>query len=313
MVSIVPLHVWLPNAQRGRADRRLRRSSSALLIGLGPYGYIRFCVPILPDASVDSAPVVAVLAIAAMLGSSVLALAQRDWKRLVAYSSISQISLATLGMLALTPAGITGAMVQQIAHGISIGALLLIAGVANARRQTYEIAESSGLRKRMPRLAAVFLIAIISAIALAARNVLPPVYAHNRWWGGAAAVSLVLTAACWLRLYARTMLGGGGDSRNTSVRDLTAFEMATLAPLVVLSIGMGLNPAPVVQRLGTSVGRVAIRIDPAYGATVVLGSDCATPAKPDPAGPPPAFVLTEPCADGSDATRPERPPDGIRR
>jgi NADH-quinone oxidoreductase subunit M len=273
---------------------------------LGTYGLIRFCLPILPHSTVDFAPAIALVAIAASLCSGVMALAQRDGKRLIAYSSLNQISLAILATFALTPAGLMGSLVQQIACGISLSALLLI-----ARRQMPGVVQN-GLWRSMPRFATVFLIASVSAVALAALNVLPPVYARSRWWAVAATAGIVLAAGSWLRLYGRTV-ARQRDS-NAPPGDLTAREVATLAPLVVIAIWIALDPAPLLRRLETSVGRVAIRIDPAYGATVTLGSDCATPAKPDPAGPPPVFVLAEPCADGSDAaSKPGPPSDGPRR
>ncbi len=296
-VPMFPLHSWLPAAQTA-APTAGSVMLAAVLLKMGTYGFIRFSLPILPDASRYFATMIALLAIVGILYGAIAALAQRDWKRLVAYSSISQVSLAILAMFALTPAGLMGSMVLQITHGISTAALLLIGSAgAGTRRRTHHLAQI------------IFLFLTISAIALAAQNVVLPLVPHSRWWASAAAVGVVLGAASLFRLYRQTVMGRSGAS-NAPLGDLTAREMATMVPLVVLAIWVAVFHAPLQRRLETSVGRVAIRIDPAFGATVKLGSDCATPAKPDPAGPPPVFVLTEPCADGSDTGKPEHPVHG---
>ncbi len=136
----------------------------------------------------------------------------------------------------------------------------------------------------------------------------------SRWWAVAAALGIVLGAVYLLRLYRRTMLGRIANPANASLPDLTLREAATLAPLVALAFWIGLYPSPVLRRLETSVGRVVARVNPVYAPELAQGSDCDTPAKPDPAGPPPVFVLAEPCADGSDAGgKPQPPPEAPRR
>jgi NADH-quinone oxidoreductase subunit M len=195
-------------------------------------------------------------------------MAQRDWKRLVAYSSVSHMAMVMLGMFALTPVGITGSIVQQINHGISTGALFLIVGIVYERRHTREISEYGGLSKVMPVFAAVFLIMTMSSIGLPMLNgfigeilILLGVFTVNKWWAGVAASGIVLGAAYMLWLYQRTMFGKIENPKNESLKDLNLREFATFAPLIVLAFWIGLYPAPFLERLGKSVDRVVARLN----------------------------------------------------
>jgi NADH-quinone oxidoreductase subunit M len=318
-VPMFPFHTWLPDAHTD-APTAGSVILAAILLKMGTYGFIRLSLPILPEASRYFVPLVAVLAIVGILYGALVALAQSDWKRLVAYSSVSHMAMVMLGMFALTPVGITGSIVQQINHGISTGALFLIVGIVYERRHTREIAEYGGLSKIMPVFAAIFLVMTMSAIGLPALNgfigevlILQGVYVVNKWWAAVAAAGIVLGAAYMLWLYQRTMFGRVDNPANAALRDLSAREVATFVPLVALAIWIGLYPAPLLRRLETSVGRVVARVNAVYAPVVAQGSDCPTPAPPDPAGPPSMFVLTEPCADGSGAAATPAAPDGGRR
>ena len=320
-VPMFPLHTWLPDAHTD-APTAGSVILAAVLLKMGTYGFIRFSLPILPEATRYFVPMVAALAIVAIIYGALVALAQSDWKRLVAYSSVSHMGMIMLGMFALTPVGVMGSMVQQINHGITTGALFLIVGVIYERRHTREISEYGGLSKVMPVFAAIFMIMTMASIGLPALNgfigevlILQGVYVVNKWWAAAGAAGIVLGAAYMLWLFQRTMFGRVENPANMTLRDLTAREVAVFAPLVALAIWIGLYPAPVLRRLETSVGRVVARVNSVYGPVVAQGSDCPTPAPPDPAGPPPSFVLVEPCADGSDqAAQPAPPqPGGARR
>jgi hypothetical protein len=132
-------------------------------------------------------------------------------------------------------------------------------------------------------------------------------------WAAVAAITLVFVSASTLLLYRRTMPEGASASVAVRVSDLTAHEMGMVAPLVALALWIGVHPAPFVATLETSMGRVVARVNPVYGPTLAQGSDCATPAPSEPSAPPPSFVLTESCADGSDAKTKPSPPDGSRR
>src|SRR5687768_7294502 len=187
-VPMFPFHTWLPDAHTD-APTAGSVILAAVLLKMGTYGFIRFSLPILPDASRYFVPMMAVLSIIGIIYGALVALAQTDWKRLVAYSSVSHMAMIMLGMFALTPLGITGSIIQQINHGISTGALFLIVGIVYERRHTRDIAEYGGLSKVMPVFAVVFLIMTMSSIGLPALNgfigellILLGVYVVSKWW-----------------------------------------------------------------------------------------------------------------------------------
>ena len=280
-VPMFPFHTWLPDAHTD-APTAGSVILAAVLLKMGTYGFIRFSLPILPDASRYFVPLMIGLSIVGIVYGALVALAQTDWKRLVAYSSVSHMAMVMLGMFALTPVGITGSIVQQINHGISTGALFLIVGIVYERRHTREISEYGGLSKVMPVFAAVFLIMTMSSIGLPTLNgfigeilILQGVYVVNKWWAAVAASGIVLGAAYMLWLYQRTMFGKVDNAANARLMDLNARELATFVPLVILAFWIGLYPAPFLRRIETSVARVAARVNPKYGPAL---ADCTTPA-----------------------------------
>src|SRR5215471_14206652 len=168
-VPMFPFHTWLPDAHTD-APTAGSVILAAVLLKMGTYGFLRFSLPILPDATRYFVPMIIVLSIIGIVYGALVALAQKDWKRLVAYSSVSHMAMVMLGMFALNPVGITGSIVQQLNHGISTGALFLIVGIVYERRHTRDISEYGGLSKVMPVYAAIFLIMTMSSIGLPALN-----------------------------------------------------------------------------------------------------------------------------------------------
>ena len=168
-VPMFPFHTWLPDAHTD-APTAGSVILAAVLLKMGTYGFIRFSLPILPEGTAAFVPLVAALSIIGIVYGALVAMAQRDWKRLVAYSSVSHMGMVMLGMFALTPVGITGSIVQQLNHGISTGALFLIVGIVYERRHTRLISEYGGLSKIMPVYAAVFLVMTMSSIGLPTLN-----------------------------------------------------------------------------------------------------------------------------------------------
>src|SRR6202046_4860492 len=162
-VPMFPFHTWLPDAHTD-APTAGSVILAAVLLKMGTYGFLRFSLPILPDATRAFVPMVALLCIIGIVYGALVALAQKDWKRLVAYSSVSHMGLVMLGMFALNPVGITGSMVQQLNHGISTGALFLIVGIVYERRHTREISEYGGLSKVMPVYAPITMIMFLSSM-----------------------------------------------------------------------------------------------------------------------------------------------------
>ncbi len=219
----------------------------------------------------------ALLSIIGIVYGALVALAQKDWKRLVAYSSVSHMAVVMLGMFALNPVGITGSIVQQLNHGISTGALFLIVGIVYERRHTREISEYGGLSKVMPVYAAIFLVMTMSSIGLPTLNgfigeflILQGVFVASKMWAAFAASGIVLGAAYMLYLYQRTMFGKIENPKNERLLDLNQREFATFAPLLVLAVWMGIYPAPFLRRLETSVRHIVSRVSPEYQAQGTL-------------------------------------------
>src|SRR5690349_1161756 len=285
-VPMFPFHTWLPDAHTD-APTAGSVILAAVLLKMGTYGFLRFSLPILPDASRHFVPMIIVLSIIGIVYGALVALAQKDWKRLVAYSSVSHMAMVMLGMFALNPVGITGSIVQQLNHGISTGALFLIVGIVYERRHTREISEYGGLSKVMPVYAAIFLIMTMSSIGLPALNgfigeflILQGVFVASKLWAAFAASGIVLGAAYMLYLYQRTMFGKIENPKNERLLDLSHREFATFAPLLILAVWMGLYPSPFLRRLDPSVQHVIARVSPQYAQK--SAADCTTsPPRPE--------------------------------
>jgi NADH-quinone oxidoreductase subunit M len=285
-VPMFPFHTWLPDAHTD-APTAGSVILAAVLLKMGTYGFIRFSLPILPEATKHFTPAVAFLCIVGIVYGALVALAQKDWKRLVAYSSVSHMAMVMLGLFALNPVGITGSIVQQLNHGISTGGLFLLVGVVYERRHTREISEYGGLSKVMPAYAAVFLLMTMSSIGLPALNgfigeflILQGVFVHSKMWAAFAASGVVLGAAYMLYLYQRTMFGKIENPKNERLPDLSVREFATFAPLIVLAVWIGLYPKPFLDRLETSVQHVIARVSPEYQNNA-KAADCDTTPKPE--------------------------------
>jgi len=308
-VPMFPFHTWLPDAHTD-APTAGSVILAAVLLKMGTYGFIRFSLPILPDATKVFTPVVAFLCIVGIVYGALVALAQKDWKRLVAYSSVSHMAMVMLGMFALNPVGITGSIVQQLNHGISTGALFLLVGVVYERRHTREISEYGGLSKVMPVYAAVFLLMTMSSIGLPTLNgfigeflILQGAFVHSIMWAAFAGSGVVLGAAYMLYLYQRTMFGKVENPKNEKLPDLTLREFATFAPLIVLAVWIGLYPKPFLDRLQTSVQHVVLRVSPEYTNAY---AECNPTPKPEQlASAAGQFLAAAPCGpDGQPLSQP---------
>ena len=284
-VPMFPFHTWLPDAHTD-APTAGSVILAAVLLKMGTYGFIRFSLPILPDATVHFVPMVAWLSIIGVVYGALVAMAQKDWKRLIAYSSVSHMGLVMLGMFALTPVGITGSIVQQLNHGISTGALFLIVGIVYERRHTRLIAEYGGLSKIMPVYAAIFLVMTMSSIGLPTLNgfigevlILQGIFVEHKVWAAVAATGIVLGAAYMLWLYQRTMFGNITNPKNEKLVDLNLREFATFVPLLILAVWIGLYPKPFLDRLETSVSRVMARVNSDYTPRLAVVAEAPTPIR----------------------------------
>ena len=298
-VPMFPFHTWLPDAHTD-APTAGSVILAAVLLKMGTYGFLRFSLPILPDASRHFVPMIAVLSIIGIVYGALIALAQKDWKRLVAYSSVSHMALVMLGMFSLNPVGITGAIIQQLNHGISTGGLFLLVGVVYERRHTRELSEYGGLSKVMPVYAAIFLIMTMSSIGLPTLNgfigeflILQGVFVANKVWAAFAGSGVVLGAAYMLYLYQRTMFGKIENPKNEHLLDLSHREFATFVPLIILAVWMGLYPTPFLRRLESSVNHIVVRVNSQYASA--CGGGVPAPAAVADAGNVARFLTATPC------------------
>jgi NADH-quinone oxidoreductase subunit M len=229
---------------------------------MGTYGFLRFSLPLVPKASTSPGivNVMVVLSLIAIIYGALVCLVQRDWKELVAYSSISHMGFCTLGIFALNFNGITGSVLEQVNHGISTGLLFLLAGFIYDRRKTREISDFGGIAGVMPMFATVFAIAVFSSAGLPLLNgfigeftILSGAFVANRTWAAVAVFGIVLGAAYLLWLFQRTMLGPIRYDVNRTLTDLTFRERLVTLPLVVLAFAIGLYPAPLFHVLKPAV------------------------------------------------------------
>ena len=271
-VPMFPFHTWLPDAHV-EAPTAGSVILAAVLLKMGTYGFLRFSLPLLPKASADQVivQILAVLSIIGIIYGALVSLMQADWKKLIAYSSVSHLGFCTLGIFSLNPNGIAGSVLQQINHGISTGMLFLVIGVIYERRHTREISEYGGLAHVMPKFAVIFAFAMLSSAGLPLLNgfigeftILQGAFEANRIWAAFAVSGLILGAAYLLWLYQRTMLGQVTNGKNLTIPDMNLRELAVFAPLIVWSVWIGIYPKPYFDILQQPVTEIVQRVRPDY-------------------------------------------------
>jgi NADH-quinone oxidoreductase subunit M len=271
-VPMFPFHTWLPDAHV-EAPTAGSVVLASVLLKMGTYGFIRFSLPLLPKASIDATivQIVAVLSIIGIIYGALVSLMQKDWKKLVAYSSVSHLGFCTLGIFAMNPNGLAGSVIQQLNHGISTGMLFLMVGIAYERRHTRELKEYGGLGHIMPVFATVSAIAMLSSAGLPLLNgfigeftILQGAFEANRAWAACAVTGVILGAAYLLWMYQRTMLGQVTNPKNLHLPDLSLRELATFLPLIAWAIWIGLYPQPYFDVLKKPVAQIVERVKPGY-------------------------------------------------
>lgn len=267
-VPMFPFHTWLPDAHT-EAPTAGSVILAAILLKMGTYGFIRFSLPLLPKASIDPTIVqtMALLSIVAIIYGALVSLMQEDWKKLVAYSSVSHLGFCTLGIFSLNANGLAGSVIQQINHGLSTGMLFLIVGVAYERRHTRLIRDYGGLAHVMPNFAFVFAFAMLSSAGLPLLNgfvgeftILKGAFEANPTWAGFAVTGVILGAAYLLWLYQRTMLGQIRDPKNLHLPDLNLREWLVFLPFMAWALWIGVYPKPFFEVLETPVLQVLERV-----------------------------------------------------
>ncbi len=254
-----PFHTWLPDAHV-EAPTAGSVILAGILLKMGGYGFLRFSLPMLPDASAYFVPLVYSLSVVAVIYTSLVALMQDDMKKLIAYSSVAHMGLVTIGIFTFTVQGIEGGIIQMLSHGIVSAALFLCVGVVYDRMHTREIARYGGLVHRMPVYAVVFMVFTLAAIGLPGTSgfvgefmVLVGAFQSNTWVAALALTGTVLGAAYMLWLYRRVVFGELTREDLKSITDLNWREIGVFAPLVALALVLGLHPEPFLDILHVSV------------------------------------------------------------
>ncbi len=252
-IPMWPVHTWLPDAHV-QAPTAGSVILAAVLLKIGGYGFLRISIPILPDATVTFTPLVYALSIIAIVYTSLVALMQEDMKKLIAYSSIAHMGFVTIGLFTFTPAGVEGAIMVMLSHGLVSAALFLCVGVVYDRMHTREIARYGGLVNRMPLYAFCFLVFTLANVGLPGTSgfvgeflVLVGAFQVNTWVAFLATTSVILSAAYALWLYRRVVFGELTRADLMSILDLNRREVAILAPLVALIILFGVWPVPILE------------------------------------------------------------------
>ncbi len=265
-VPMFPLHTWLPDAHT-QAPTVGSVVLAAVLLKMGTYGFVRFGLYLFPEAVVWSRNLFLTLAVVGVLYGAVVATMQTDLKRLVAYSSIAHLGFIMLGVFALTSVSVTGGVLQMVSHGVSTGALFLLVGMIYERRHTRQISELRGLQSVAPIFAGVFMLVMLSSIAVPGLNgfvgeflILIGSFQSARWWTVAAAAGVVLAALYLLWAYQR-VFHGKVDEANRSFAELRWREGLVLAPFVVVIIFTGLYPKPILDRIEPSVNALITHVE----------------------------------------------------
>ncbi|MBL1257943.1 NADH-quinone oxidoreductase subunit M [Methylocystis sp. Sn-Cys] len=254
-----PVHTWLPDAHV-EAPTAGSVILAAILLKMGGYGFIRFSLPMFPDASVYFAPLIYAMSIIAIIYTSLVALVQEDIKKLIAYSSVAHMGYVTMGLFTLNPQGVQGAMFQMISHGLVAGALFLCVGVIYDRMHTREIAAYGGIVNRMPVYAFVFMLFTMANVGLPGTTgfigeflTLAGAFKANSWVALFAATGVIFSAAYALYLYRRVVFGALEKASLKDLVDLSPREMLIFAPLVVLTIYYGVLPGQILASTQASV------------------------------------------------------------
>jgi NADH-quinone oxidoreductase subunit M len=271
-VPMWPVHTWLPDAHV-EAPTAGSVILAGVLLKMGAYGFIRFSLPILPDASVFFTPLIYTLSAVAIVYTSLVALAQEDMKKLIAYSSVAHMGYVTIGIFTATQQGVEGALIQMLSHGVVSAALFLCVGVVYDRMHSRDITAYGGLVNRMPKYAAVFMLFMLASVGLPGTSgfvgeilVMVGTFQVNTWVCALIATGMILGAAYMLYLYRRVIFGELVKDSLKTIRDLSWREVAVFAPLVVVVLWMGIYPLSFLLPIEVSVSKLIADYNAALAA-----------------------------------------------
>ena len=263
-----PVHTWLPDAHV-EAPTAGSVILAGVLLKMGGYGFLRFSLPMLPAASVYFAPMVLALSVIAIIYTSLVALAQTDMKKMIAYSSVAHMGYVTLGLFSFNKQAIDGAMFQMLSHGIISAALFLCVGVVYDRLHTRDLSRYGGLVNNMPKYAVVFMIFVLASVGLPGTGgfvgeflSLLGAFRANTVFGTLATSGLILGAAYMLWLYRSVVFGPIDKEDVKEMTDLSAREILLFAPLIVLVFWMGIYPSTFMNPMGAAIQQVIARLTP---------------------------------------------------
>jgi NADH-quinone oxidoreductase subunit M len=281
-VPVFPFHTWLPDAHV-EAPTAGSVILAGVLLKMGTYGFVRFALPLFPDASLQFAPLVFGLGLAGILYGALVAMVQKDIKKLVAYSSIAHLGFVMLGIFALNDEGLKGAVLQMVSHGLSTGALFLLVGMLYERRHTREISAFGGIAKPMPVYAAMFGIVTMSSIGLPGLNgfvgeflILLGTFKTAPWVGATASFGVVLAAVYMLWMYRRVVFGPVEIAENRGLIDLDLREKIAITAVVLPILWIGIYPQPLLTRLSAPVDEI-LRVMEAKRAPAAAADTAALP------------------------------------
>ena len=267
-VPLFPLHTWLPDAHV-EAPTAGSVMLAGVLLKMGTYGMIRFCLPLFPNAAHRAARWVALLAIIGIIYGALVAMVQPNLKKLVAYSSVSHLGFVVLGIFAFHNISMQGAVYQMLAHGVSTGALFLLVGMLYDRRHTFEISEYGGLATPMPKLAAFFLFVALSSLGLPILNgfvgeylILLGTYQRHWQWASWAALGVILSACYLLWSYQRVFFGEITKEKNRALPDVSAREKWILITMAVVTLWMGISSVFITRRTAADAQAVIDQVEP---------------------------------------------------
>ncbi|HYE89417.1 MAG TPA: NADH-quinone oxidoreductase subunit M [Terriglobales bacterium] len=265
-VPMFPFHTWLPDAHV-EAPTAGSVILAGVLLKMGTYGFLRFCLPLFPDASLAFGPLVFALSVIGIVYGAWVSTVQPDIKKLVAYSSVSHLGFVMLGIFTLTPQGMVGGIIQMVSHGLSTGALFLLVGMIYERRHTRLIADFGGLWSVIPAFSAVFLIAVLSSVGLPGLNgfvgeflILVGAFQVNRTLAAVATTGIIFAAVYLLWMYQRVIFGEVTHEENRHLTDLTAREWALLAPVLLFIVWIGVYPVAFTGKMEATVDALIAQV-----------------------------------------------------